>query len=159
MNITSSVALKSNHGVVKLEQSGLWNPFPKDTLVNVICEQNAVKISPRFKRQALTLTKTRECTLKKGVGPVGIGVHSYCLANMGTSVYSKAEDICKSQNAKLPVPRNAKENEDLMRALKLTGIDPSPTSPVILGITDSLKGNETGTFESNYRGPGFYPCI
>ena len=150
LNISDSVAIKSCHGMVTLEQGGLWNPFPKESLVNIVCEQKINRSASRVKRQA-TLTSTpkllhtvRPCTLKNAT-LANIGTITYCLANFGTSLYSKAEDLCKVQNATLPVPRSPIENKGLMRALKVMGINPAyKIGPVILGITDSIKGKEIG---------------
>ena len=67
----------------------------------------------------------------------------YCMAKMGTSLFSKAEAMCRSKNAKLPVPKNLKENTDLVFELKKIGIYPDHFlghHPIILGISDSVKG-------------------
>ena len=52
MNTSTSVAIKSCHGVVELNRNGNWNPFPTNRLVNVACEKPLVIGTVRFKRQA-----------------------------------------------------------------------------------------------------------
>ena len=53
LNISESVAIKSCHGIVELESTLKWNPFPSKMLVNVVCEKAAVLYTEaRFKRQA-----------------------------------------------------------------------------------------------------------
>ena len=53
MNITGSVAVQSCHGSVELEQTLKWNPFPTQTMVNVVCEKTAAHKTARFKRQVI----------------------------------------------------------------------------------------------------------
>ena len=52
MNISTPVAIKSCHGIVELDLSSKWSPFPNKTLVNVVCEKEPVVQTTRFKRQA-----------------------------------------------------------------------------------------------------------
>ena len=69
----------------------------------------------------------------------------YCMAKIGTSLYSQAEAMCRSRNSKLPVPRSLKENTDLVLELRKIGIyHEIRDGPVILGITDSAKGWSKG---------------
>ena len=49
---STSVAIKSCHGIVELNRNGNWNPFPTNRLVNVACEKPLVAGTTRFKRQA-----------------------------------------------------------------------------------------------------------
>ena len=51
INVSESVAIKSCHGMVELESSAKWNPFPTKTSVNVVCEKPAAYQKNRFKRQ------------------------------------------------------------------------------------------------------------
>ena len=53
MNISEPVAIKSCHGIAELESNGKWNPFPAETLVNVVCEKTVSDQTARFKRQAI----------------------------------------------------------------------------------------------------------
>ena len=53
MNISTSVAVQSCHGIVELESTLKWNPFPTQTLVNAVCEKMAAPSTARFKRQAI----------------------------------------------------------------------------------------------------------
>ena len=52
MNISSSVAIKSCHGIVKQNRNGNWNPFPTNGLANVACEKIVGAEKTRFRRQA-----------------------------------------------------------------------------------------------------------
>ena len=64
MNISTSVAVKSCHGIVELEPNLKWNPFPTKMLVNVVCEKMAVAPrKARFKREAILGTCTYICIL------------------------------------------------------------------------------------------------
>ena len=52
MNISSSVAIKSCHGIVKQNRNSNWNPFPTNGLANVACEKIVGAGKTRFRRQA-----------------------------------------------------------------------------------------------------------
>ena len=52
MNISSSVAIKSCHGIVKQNRNGNWNPFPTNRFINVACEKPLVTKLDRFRRQS-----------------------------------------------------------------------------------------------------------
>ena len=52
MKMSTSIAIKSCHGIVELNQNGNWNPFPTTRLINVACEKALVAGTTRFKRQA-----------------------------------------------------------------------------------------------------------
>ena len=39
MNISTSIAIKSCHGVIELRANGDWNPFPTNKKINVACEK------------------------------------------------------------------------------------------------------------------------
>ena len=55
MNISTSTAIKSCHGVVELDRNGKWNPFPIKKLINVVCEKTLITNFTKFarsKRQA-----------------------------------------------------------------------------------------------------------
>ena len=52
IKFSTSIAIKSCHGIVELNRSGNWNPFPTNRLVNVACEKSLVAGTTRFKRQA-----------------------------------------------------------------------------------------------------------
>ena len=52
MNTSSSVAVKSRHGIVELNKNGNWNPFPESQLMHGACEKTLVTEGARFKRQA-----------------------------------------------------------------------------------------------------------
>ena len=80
-----------------------------------------------------------KCTLQSAV-EASIGGKMYCLSSLGESTYSTAESKCRARNAKLPMPRSAHENLDLMKALGLKlGLNPDHNTgnPVILGMVDS----------------------
>ena len=51
-NITSSVAVRSYHGIVELHSNGFWNPFPTETSLNAVCETESFVHKTRTKRQA-----------------------------------------------------------------------------------------------------------
>ena len=53
INLTS-VAIKSCHGLVQLNQNGNWNPFPTKSLLNAACEKPVIAKMDRFKRQAFS---------------------------------------------------------------------------------------------------------
>ena len=53
MNISTSVAVKSCHGIVELEPNQKWNPFPTQTMVNVVCEKTTALLTARVKRSAI----------------------------------------------------------------------------------------------------------
>ena len=53
MNISTSVAVKSCHGIVELESTLKWNPFPTQILINAVCEKTVAPSIGRFKRQAI----------------------------------------------------------------------------------------------------------
>ena len=52
MNTSTSIAVKSRHGIVELDQNGNWNPFPTSRLVNVACEKTLLAQTARTKRRA-----------------------------------------------------------------------------------------------------------
>ena len=55
MNTSTSVAIKSRHGIVELDQNGKWNPFLTKKLINGVCEKTLVTHVTKFarsKRQA-----------------------------------------------------------------------------------------------------------
>ena len=51
-NITSSVAVRSYHGIVELHRNGHWNPFPTETSLNAVCETASFVHKTRIRRQA-----------------------------------------------------------------------------------------------------------
>ena len=51
INISSSLAVKSCHGIVELNQNGNWNPFPNNKLINVACEKTLLTKPARLRRQ------------------------------------------------------------------------------------------------------------
>ena len=53
-NLTTSVAIKSCHGIVELHRNGYWNPFPTETSLNAICEKASIVQTGRVKRQILS---------------------------------------------------------------------------------------------------------
>ena len=90
------------------------------------------------------LLTAKQCTLKNAK-TANIGGKSFCLANVARKRYSEAHPTCKSLNAKLPLPRNPTENQHLLVALiNLLGFRPSPSNPVVVGVTDSAKGKNMG---------------
>lgn len=50
-NVTTSVAIRSCHGIVELHHSGHWNPFPTEISLNVVCEIPLTVKTGRIKRQ------------------------------------------------------------------------------------------------------------
>ena len=112
--------------------------------------------------KAVTFKPVKTCTLQNAKQAI-IGGHTFCLAKLGTSLYSKAEEACKAVNAKLPLPKSDQETSDLMTALKMLGITTNGIgssielkNPVILGITDSTKGLTKGTWVDNNGNPLTY---
>ena len=59
MNISTPVAVKSCHGIVELESTLKWNPFPTEMMVNAVCEKTVALSTARFKRQAVLGTCTQ----------------------------------------------------------------------------------------------------
>ena len=51
-NITTSVAIRSCHGIVELHPNGYWNPFPTKTSLNAVCETASFVKQTRIRRQA-----------------------------------------------------------------------------------------------------------
>ena len=51
-NVTTSVAIRSRHGIVELQRNGYWNPFPTETALNAVCERTIFFRKSRNKRQA-----------------------------------------------------------------------------------------------------------
>ena len=51
MNISTSVAIQSCHGVVELKRNGDWSPFPSKKVITGACEKELVVKQARFKRQ------------------------------------------------------------------------------------------------------------
>ena len=51
-NVTTSVAIRSCHGIVELHRHGHWNPFPTETSLNAVCEKASIAKTGRAKRQA-----------------------------------------------------------------------------------------------------------
>ena len=39
MNISTSIAIESRHGIMELRPNGDWNPFPTNKKINVACEK------------------------------------------------------------------------------------------------------------------------
>ena len=144
MNISTSVAIKSCHGIVELESNLKWNPFPTKLLDNVVCEKTAAfpptKVFP-------AVNPVDKCTLKAAV-EASIGGKKYCLNSLGKSTYSTAEAKCRSRNAKLPMPRSSQENADFMIILSIMGLNPDydTGNPVILGMVDSVVGHAIGNY-------------
>ena len=51
-NITTSIAIKSCHGIVELKGNGDWNPFPTGSPLNAVCVKALINQTGRMKRQA-----------------------------------------------------------------------------------------------------------
>ena len=120
-----------------------WDETIKTIKVDVICETDTSGCSSVFP----TVNPVDKCTLKSAVQAT-IGGNMYCLNVIGESKYSTAEAKCRSRNAKLPMPRSAKENADLLQVIKGIGLDPdhghANGMPIILGMVDSSLGSKIG---------------
>ena len=50
-NVTTSVAIRSCHGIVELHRHGYWNPFPTEISLYAMCEIPSTVKTGRIKRQ------------------------------------------------------------------------------------------------------------
>ena len=62
MNISTSVAIQSRHGIVEMKRNGDWSPFPATRLMNGACEKTLVAKLARFKRQTNSGKTRNSCT-------------------------------------------------------------------------------------------------
>ena len=51
-NVTTSVVIRSCHGIVELHRNGYWNPFPTEASLNAVCETALFVQKHRIRRQA-----------------------------------------------------------------------------------------------------------
>ena len=75
-----------------------------------------------------------KCTLTGSVKTFSRGSSSYCIVNKGTKGQNEAMDECMTLNAKLPLPKSAKE-ENGFRQIIGTGL-------VWIGIRDLTKSGD-----------------
>ena len=118
-----------------------WNDFEPNSSVHVICQfdcsnknkqtyfvaQKPVTQKPIIQTSTLSKTKSptslttailgivSSCTLTGNVYNFNIDGRSYCVIKEGKHRHPAAFDICKKQNARLPLPRNKKEADEFIK--------------------------------------------
>ena len=113
----NNFAKGEDYVILQIKKNGTWNDISKDWAAHLVCQKDCSK--GNFSLSKSPSSYFLDCEL--GWKKFKIGTFDSCLKFIKKDKIEKAVSICKSEQAKVPLPKSKEEDIDLYSALGKLG--------------------------------------